>query len=207
MKKNLILCMVGMCVLISGCGVGKADKTDVAKEAYANLNTASDATDIISDSVLSAWEWSIEEGESYINDYEIGCAELGGAIGFKQSDVIDAMTIVLEGTPYDPDESILSGAALAQPEYCIACAIQCLDSMNEELDNTMNTTKDAIKDISDSNPDASYLEDLKDYYSEVDSYKDFATNPTGNYINAQSTVSTYRSNISSYKNSLELDLE
>ncbi len=228
--KRICFVVIAFTLIMSGCGnnggtqeasndIGKTDESQVetvdteqtAKDAYRYLNSAVESTDLVMTTVLDAWYFAINHNDDeYGLDYSSGCYDFSKEVGIPSSgDVSKAMNSVLEGTTYEALGEKYYGMAFSEPSYCVACALKCLENaqITGKLDEVMSETKTMIKEIMESNPDASYLDTLKQYYSEVESYREYATNPTGSYLDAQSTVETYRSNLKSYKNDLSFELE
>ncbi len=187
------------------------DTTQTAKDAYRYLNSAVESTDLIMTTVLNAWYFPINHDDTeYGLKYSSGCYDFSKEVGIPSSgDVSEAMNDVLAGTAYEALGEEYYGMAFSESSYCVACAIKCLENAEiiGKLDEVLSETKAMIKEIMDNDPDASYVDSLKQYYSEVKSYREFATNPTGSYLEAQSTVETYRSKLKSYKNDLSFELE
>ena len=198
--------IVAFTLFVSGCGA--ANTEEKAKSAYKALNASADATDLVMSTVLSSWHFSIDEGEKYITDYDTGCIAFKRSVGIPDSvDVKEVINTVIKGSAYESPR--LAGMVFKEASYCVVGGLKCIEKagITESLEKTMKEAKDSIKEISDKNPNAKYLEGLKKYYSELESYKEFATNPTGSYIQAQSTAETYRANLKKCKNDLSFDLE
>lgn len=206
MKKVAIIMFVALSLILTSCG--SANTEEKAKSAYKSLNASADATDLVMSTVMSSWKFSIDSNKKYYNNFPGGCYAFAKTVGIPESiDVQEVMKSITKDTVYG--SSSFAGLVFEEPSYCVACGIKCLEEADiiPKLDGAMNEAKDNIKEISDKNPNAKYLEGLKKYYSEVESYKEYSLNPTGSYIQAQSTAETYRANLKKYKNDLSFDLD
>ncbi|WP_026665697.1 hypothetical protein [Butyrivibrio sp. FC2001] len=223
MRKRLFVAItLALSIMLTACGSNKASvesnsteetqdsnlsAEDSAKQAYEVLNASADSADRIMSSVLAAWYFSIDKGNDYVlEDYYSGVYDFSNDLGLDTSAVDTAFKEVIKGTTY---ETMFTSQAFKEPAICVKLALQCYQDAGI-IDTTKELLSDAKQDIKNAEsaePSASYLEDLKKYHSEIQSYLDYTLSPTGSYKDCSSEVETYRANLKTFKNNLAFDLE
>lgn len=194
---------------------GTADALEQGKAAYEDLNNVTLKVDEIMSTVYNGWSYTIYDYDfsSILN--AVGYWDIWGkeewatnsGIDFKKFKNVFAK-LVIGGDPTTKDDMTTFASCYGEPAYLIAGIIAYYqdEGVIDTIDNAMAEVKNNIKTISDIDPNASYLQGLKDYYSEMNSYYEFVKSPTGNFAGLNDTVETYRTNLKKYKNDLEFDL-
>ncbi len=198
----------------------EASAKQSAKEAYQSLNLAYEDCDDLMNKVYSAWYFAIYEGD----EKWIGTSDLADSTGLDKTLVDNAFNEIVGDGKYmntgndeidDYFDKLASNAGIkntqyfSDPSYTVAIIIKVYKD-NGKLDDinaALESAKEDIKVVKENYPDASYLEDLQSYYSEVLSYYEFASSPSGSFSQLGDTVDGYTSNIKKYKNNLSIDFE
>lgn len=229
MKRKIIAIMlVVSCAVLTACSNGSSntqvaqetevstktvetvDSNELAKKAYENLNEAADTTDTVMGSVYSAWHFSIFSGDDYTLNFNSGAYDFAKEIGVDSGTASTAMSKVLSDVPsFARLGESYYGQGFAEPVYCIKAVLLICDEngISDDIEKKLSDAKEEIKQISDADPNYKNLDELKKYYSEVQSYYEFAVSPSGSYKECGSTIENYRSNLKTFKNDLSFDLE
>lgn len=230
MKKTLsILLVLCFCVGMIACGSATApinkisdtnaptatptptpavDTLEVAKKAYKDLAGAYYLTDNIMVSVYNAWHYSIYDAREHSSDVNDTLYYFSSAVGLKRDLVTEAFGELIEGSLYDtPLYSSLKGYQLEEASICVGIVQKVQAESITNIKELLDDAKEGIKTVSANSPEASYLQELKDYYSELESYYNFLVSPSGSFAELSGVINGYRKNISSYQSSLSFDLE
>ena len=182
----------------------KDDAKTVAKEIYDELNDVYATSDIIMGTVSSAWHYGIfGEDDSY--DVWGGFASETGMDKEKLKSAYKSLYASSDNEIYN--EVLMFGPTDFQS--CVNTVIQVYrdEGILDTCDTELTDAETKLKEIYNANPDEQYISDLRDYYSKVKGYYDFATSPSGSYDELSATVEGHRKDIDDLKNSLSFDLE
>ena len=213
-KKSLSILLV-LCLILTtlvGCNSNneteeelneadsKAYEYEQAQKAYAELNEAAELCEYAMDVVYGAWYFAMYDAES-------------GSADYKNYDGFEKKT----GLTYDEIEAAMASLGLSYDDsfyltdfnYAVKIAQICLNNKNiyEDARAKVENAKKYLKEVTDTYADYTAYPTLKQYYSEVSSYLEFAENPSGSFSQLKTTIDNYETNIRTYKNDLSFTFE
>lgn len=195
---------------------GATDSLQTAKEAYAGLGVVATGADLVMTSVYKAWAYSIDDAQDEHYRYMSMFAK---DVGLDNDKAEKAYYEVIKGTLYDRYKEMYDNGdilmydgmmrGLTDASIVIDTVMHYYqnDGYLDLLSESLAESKEKIQKVSQENPNASYLQDLKDYYTKVELYKDFALSPSGSFIELSSRMEEFRTDIKEYQSKLSFDLE
>lgn len=187
-------------VSIAENGKISGDSLSLAKEVYASLNkTTSYSASVISD-VSAIWAWCIFDAED--EHYDDVSVNVACETDLEISEVVQAY----EDLYGEETDSIYKYLLLEDYQYAVPTVVRAYYNKGyyQTTEDELNSAKEKIQSLSG---EESYYEDLKNYYTAVINFRDFAFSPTGNYQNLSTTVNDYISKIDTLESNLSFDLE
>lgn len=188
-KKILSLLLAGaLALLLTACG-GKAPKVDYDAEFDAlmeRIETLSDNADFVSTVNIVVWQ-------------ETGPEEVASVLAtlLTTENAND-----LKPHTYDIKEAFDTYSELECVQYAKQYQEQykALTNEMETLKADIKALKDACGDDHDDGVDA-----LQKYFSKLQSYAEFSTNPSGNLMNYRSNHESFENDMSELKSAAEFD--
>jgi hypothetical protein len=179
---------------------------DTAKDAYTELSNAADLTISVMDSIYGAWYFGIYKAKDSSTTTVI--ADLAKNTSLSQSDLQKALKSTAD--KYDVSEATLLWA-LADKADSISSWQFCLDVVKEaysingtfdRIQSSIDTADASLKTMTAEFDDYKHYPTLKDFYSKVASYAEFAQSPTGSFQQLKDTISDYENSIRTYRTDL-----
>ena len=212
MMKKIVKFILIFCTIIflfGSCEVGVSKEAELEKGAivYSNLNKIGDDCNAIIEAIEDAWYFSIYKADNYYSANSIISA-FSEYTGIYEYNVKAGVEDYL-GSDYYSYSSKYSTDAI----YCamlseVDCAVSVVTySVRGSLDKMHNLLNDAqqyLKDMSDKYDSDTQYSNLKKYYSEIKSFLDFCTSPTGSYSELGTTKRDFKENTKRYKNELSI---
>jgi len=167
-----------------------------AKGAYRKLNSTGKKCDELIKGIYDAWYFAIYESDE-CKDFNRAW-ELSGKLDFEYSEIEDAMAkLGLPITAYYAFEDFNYTVQIVQIVYESR-------GVYDEIDEDMEYVRTMLKKISTENYEYTEHEDLTSYYSEVLSCLEFIKSPSGSLTQLQNRITSYETNIQTYKNKLSI---
>ena len=215
MKKITLFVLCILLVLGTGGCANTQAETDAAqyacgKAAYDQLNVAADICVRVMDSVYNAWYFAIYSADDYTEsseDYERGLDVFVSKVGIPKE--------LLEEAYMQYADTTLKGAQLLLPYALtkfqstvsiVEYAYQ-ISGAFDQLDTALSTAKAELKTMMELYSDYSEYPTLKAFYAEVNSYAEFAQNPSGSFQQLKTTIDNYETAIRTYKSELSFVFE
>lgn len=180
---------------------------DSCKIAYTSLVASADVAMEYSTCVEKAWYYSI-----YSND-------IRKKLGYREIDINDNQDrSYAEFTGLDYTEATNAMMSISvyynqglytNASNCVKCA-QTVYNDNETIPKTielLDNTKTLIKQIEEMDPECKYLDELKTFYSDVNSCIEHVQSIEGNFMDFQTANKAYQEKFETHKNNLSFDLE
>lgn len=222
MRKYLLLLVVTMCIgLLSGCSNGESvapvetnnyeeqqEMKDLAKETYELLNETAIEVDEVMIGVCKAWRFSIYEAEEYVFSYDsFGAKILAQEIGVSEADFKKGYEAYVDKKKGQLTGDYWYGTFLRDATCCVNGAVYAYyyNGKLTNIEDDLDTIQSNLQTLSNCGYEIAGLSTLRDYYSKVVSYKDFAISPTGNFAGLSSTVKSYQNELMEFKNNLSID--
>lgn len=209
----IILCVTIMVGVFTGCGnfngkTSEDSKTEAqfecGKKTYDSLNTASDVCVELMSSVYNAWKFSIYDADDY-SSYNV-VSEFADEVNLSVEELEQAWVSYLGefGSTFLKLENYIDDI-----NYSVFVVIEAykLNGKIDEMDNALATAKAELKTMTSKYADYSEYPTLKSYYSEVNSYAEFAKSPECSFEQLKTTMEEYEKEIRTYKADLEFIFE
>ena len=163
--------------------------------------------------VSSAWEFSIYDGDD-VRYLDTGISSFSRKTGLNKSEVEKAVNDIIEVIKSNSAENMQAlmtdtlfiSYIFPDASYCILI-VYTIYNNNGFIDGTdklFNDVKDYIKEIDDSDK---HYNELKELYTTLLNYWEFAKSPSGSYANLSSNIQNYKNDIDTIISSLSFDLE
>ena len=170
-----------------------------ANSAYNDIVSASEICIDIMDSIYDAWYFAIYESDDY-SGYSLLYA-FSNKVGFSTSEITDAMIALgLSSTSY---------YVLEEFNYTVHIVKQAYKNNGKytEAENYLSSAKESLKSVTSEYSDYTGYPTLKSFYSEVSSYLEFASSPSGSFSQVKTTIDNYETRIRTFKNDLSFIFE
>ena len=227
MKKAITILLIAALMLsLAACGGNNAKSKeqaafDNAQKAYDALCDAADETISIMNSVYGAWYFGIYK----LSDYKTS-KSAGKLSGFAKETGLSELTIKNAINEYYVNYfKILSGDTEEFKEldketmdilvdshiYGIEDFNGCLElvylvfeaeGITNNLNENLTIAKDTLKIMTNDFDDYKHYPTLKDFYSKVSSYAEFAQSPSGSFQQLKDTINDYENSIRTYRTDL-----
>jgi uncharacterized protein YceK len=206
-KKATVLMMVivTICnVLLSGCGSNKA--FDTAKEAYQSLCDAADSTIDVMDSVYGAWYFGIYESDDSFTSTI--ASDLAASTSMATSDIEAAIKSLGESSGLG-DRLIYLLFGDDAFHYCLSVVNEAyeLNGTFDSINNNLDIANASLKTMTAKFDDYKHYPALKEFYSKVSSYAEFAQAPSGSFQQLKDTINDYENDIRTYRTDLSFVFE
>lgn len=193
-----------ICLLFTACGASSSDSHDEAvtksKEVVTLLSEMNDASDYASSIVITIWQEFGPDDTATILYY---MTNISSEDDFRK---------IYKDKKYDIQNAAealgcFSGSGAMDDEEKANFINVCIAYINSlDIINTNTTTaKSELGEIK--NLDEDIYNTLKDYYLISTEYGSAAAEPTGSQVSYSSSISDYKSQVKSAKNSVELELD
>lgn len=177
----------------------KEAQFESANSAYNDIVSASEICIDIMDSIYDAWYFAIYESDDY-SGYSLLYA-FSNKVGFSTSEITDAMIALgLSSTSY---------YVLEEFNYTVHIVKQAYKNNGKytEAENYLSSAKESLKSVTSEYSDYTGYPTLKSFYSEVSSYLEFASSPSGSFSQVKTTIDNYETRIRTFKNDLSFIFE
>lgn len=215
MKKRNVLAIILSAVMVMGlftsCGgsdeKASENKTEAqfecGKKTYDSLNNAADICIEMMTSVYNAWRFSIYDAEDY-SSYEV-LSEFADEVNLTETELGEAWASYMgDMSSYIDFEDYIDDF-----NYTIWVVIEAynLNGKIGEMDDELAKAKAELKTMTAEYSDYSEYPTLKSYYSEVNSYAEFAKSPECSFEQLKTTIEDYENEIRTYRSDLEFIFE
>jgi hypothetical protein len=172
----------------------KEAQFESANSAYNDIVSASEICIDIMDGIYGAWYFAIYESDDY-SGYSLLKA-FSNEVGFSTSEITKAMTdLGLSSTSYYALEDFSTAVHIVKQAYKN-------DGKYTEAENFLSSAKNSLKSVTSEYSDYTGYPTLKSFYSEVSSYLEFASSPSGSFSQVKTTIDNYETKIRTFKNDL-----
>ncbi len=178
----------------------KETEFENANKAYENLVSAHELCVDIMDSIYNAWFFAIYEADDYSSSYRMINA-FANKTDLTSSEVEEA----LESLGYSSSNYYL----LEEFDYAVYVVKYALQQKGvyKQAEDHLLQAKNSLKEVTSEYQDYTGYPTLKSYYSEVSSYLEFATSPSGSFSQLKTTIDNYETKMRTYKNDLSFIFE
>ncbi|MBP7212939.1 MAG: hypothetical protein KBA03_01770 [Anaerolineaceae bacterium] len=227
MKKTsmLLLCLVYIATVLYGCGSSEAELAaqaataeaqaaaikdqkafDTAKEAYTALSNAADSTISVMDSIYNAWYFGIYDADD--SSPETVISDLAKEVPLSREELDAGLQSLAK--ELDDDESGLL-RLMASDSRNVSNWQWLLYLINEsynvngkfdEIQENIDLANVALKTMTAEFDDYKHYPALKELYSKVVSYAEFAQSPTGSFQQLSGTITDYENDIRTLRSDL-----
>ncbi len=186
----------------------KEKEFESADIAYFYLTISHQLCTEIMDSIYGAWYFAIYESDDYYmfsSCLRAFCSEAN----LNQDDVKKSIDKVLQKAGITDIDDDWRCVAMQVPSYAVAIVVQVYTDYGtyDSIDVNLSNAKEALKSVTNNYADYTGYPTLKSYYSEISSYYEFCSSPTGSFNQLKTTIETYETNLRKYKNDLSFIFE
>lgn len=200
---------------------------DIAETVYDMVSGAYMYCEWMGDDVIAAWRTGIYDKDTYKKkDSKDKLEILASKLNLSYADVkvgeAAACKLTWDGVIWDSlteeekneylEDHIDYLAVMAFGDlfqYCVTTVIEAYthNGYIGHAQSSLDLAKQNLKTLSQDYPDYIHYEDLKDYYTAVNSYFDFCVSPTGNFEQASNSNNEYQKQVKECMSALELEFE
>ena len=226
MKKIMALLMVvAMCLSLVACSGGNKKAFELSKSAFDNIQEAYEKLDIIGNDILSVWNLGI------YSDYELrqwgeGLDLFCNNVSLSRDDVLDGLAYLewkaeneLNYEYYKESVREYDDLHFYSPHVedcgllwrydntfsaCIDLVVESYrqNGMLAEIESLLSQASQDIKELSENHSDYEHYENVKKYFSAVNTYFNFCSNPSGTLEQAKENINNYNNTANECYNSL-----
>lgn len=176
---------------------------DLGQTIYNDLVTASELCETYRYAVYNAWYFAIYEFDDYTSSQKLEA---------PQNSTIVTDFAIKVGIPQDEIRTIIANypeglgvIALGNFNSSVNFTLSALEKngTKSKLETAISTAKTNLKDLTENHSTYAENESLKKFYTEVNAYAEYLTNPTGSFESMKSTTQTHQSNVRTAKAALD----
>lgn len=186
----------------------KEIEMSVANNVYWCLVEANELCSKVMDSIYCAWHFAIYEADNYYSAQSCFNAFISKT-KLDYDEALDALNTILAYIGYSDPTGTEQLAALRTFSVAVDIVVQTYydNGTFDKIDKNLSSAKSLLKSLTNKYADYTGYPTLMLYYSEISSYADFCKSPTGSFNQLQTTISTYETNLRTYKNKLSFIFE
>lgn len=227
MKKAsmLLLSLVCIATLLYGCGPSEAELAaqtataeaqaaaikdqkafDTAKEAYTALCDVADSTFSVMDSVYGAWRFGIYETRGSFPALVI--LNLAKQIPLSREELDVGLESLAKNLNVTEDDLLLwmttDNKNVSNWQWLLYLVGESYNTNGvfEEIQENIDIANAALKSMTAEFDDYKHYPALKEFYSKVVSYAEFAQSPSGSFQQLSGTISDYENDIRTLRSDL-----
>ncbi len=210
----MVLGTVG-CTISQQASNGQQAKNEAqytcGKAAYDQLNIAADICIDVMDSVYNAWYFAIYTAGDYTGSdeaYESGLDAFAAKVGIPK-ELLEEAYMEYAGLPTLAGAQLLLPYSLTDFKNTVSIVEYAYKRSGafELLNTALSAAKAELKTMMELYSDYSEYPTLKAFYAEVNSYAEFAQNPSGSFQQLKTTIDNYETAIRTYKSELSFMFE
>lgn len=179
---------------------------DTANEAYLNLCSAADLTISVMDSVYGAWRFGIYDADDSTSSTVL--TNLAKETSLSKSELEAGVKSLAES--FDVSESNLLSALVSESkdisnwQFCLYVVHEAYNANGvfDEIRTNIDAANNALKTMTANYDDYKHYPALKEFYSKISSYFEFAENPSGSFQQLANTINDYENSIRTYRSDL-----
>ena len=220
MKKVIsLLLVVAMCMTLVACGGGKKKALELSESAFNNVHQAYEKLDVIGNDILDAWKLGVYN-ERYLCEWSSGFGYFVSNISIPRDALLDGLaSLEHKVSEYSLDldyytESVREYYDLywdrlieRSSDTFSACIVLVVESYIisgelKEVESLLSLASESIKELSQDHSDYEHYKNVKNYFTVVNTYFNFCSNPSGTLEQAMENVNGYNNTANECYNSL-----
>ena len=220
-----LLIVVAMCFSLSACNGGDKKALELSESAFKDIELAYEKLDVIGNDILTVWKLGIYN-ESELKEWGEGFSIFCSAVSLSRDDVLDGLAyfeMIANGNTLDYDyykasvrehydvyfysPSTGNGLLNQYENTFSACISLVVESYRqngelEEIEALLSSASMTIKELSQNHSDYEHYENIKKYFTAVNTYFNFCSNPSGTLEQAMENINGYNNTAAECHNSL-----
>lgn len=226
MKKLISLFLVAvMCLSLVACNGGDKKALELSASAFNYIHQAYEKIEVIGNDILTVWKLGIYN-ESELRTWQSGFALICNNVSLSRDDMLDGLAYLefTTGDSYSTYEKCKEAAREHYDLYFYSSATSsgllarynntfsaCIDLVVEsyrqngmlaEIEGLLSSAIEIIKELSYNHSDYEHYENVKKYFTAVNTYFNFCSNPSGTLEQVMENTNKYNNTADECYNSL-----